>query len=262
MKNTLVNENLRPNEHQYSQSICNHFQPFTIDDCNLSENRIDIWQYPLTKMLANADDILSESERDRASKFYFERHRRRFKIAHAILRLILSRYLQNKNPNQLEFTENKYGKPELVNNVSLRFNLSHSGDLALLAIGQKHPLGVDLETFSSRPYQEIGQAMFSKTEIQSLKHIHKSQVPITFFRIWSQKEAFIKAVGQGLSYPTQKFDVLHTPSLGEEVYDFQDNSNWLITSFMPTITCCGAICYKKEVNNIRHVILDNSIELT
>lgn len=263
MENTKKNTLLLPDELPiFGKPICNQFNELPLNDYSLAKNRIDIWQYPLHKEHPFANKILSAKEQERASRFYFSKHKRRFSVAHTTLRLILSRYLKNKNPSELEFTENKYGKPKLINNNHLEFNLSHSGDLALLAIGQYLPLGVDLEFFTDRPYLDIGNNMFSKIETKSLNKTHKNLQALIFFRIWAQKEAFIKASGLGLSYPTTEFTVSHQTAYKNKIFDKKENKFWHLTTFMPTIACAGAICHDPSINDIRYLILDKDFELT
>lgn len=244
-----------------SKAICQKFQPMAANDCILRPNRIDIWQYQLNETWNNANSILNSEELDRAARFHFTRHKRRFTSAHAYLRVILSRYLKNKNPQALKFNKNKYGKPKLANNsLNLQFNLSHSGEFALLAVGQKFPLGIDLEIFSGREYLNLGKYMFSEQEQTALRNMPNSMQALTFFKIWAQKEAFIKACGLGLSYPTQEFSVSHLSCSNTKVMNHQDNQEWYITTFMPTITSCGAICHTKNIIDIRYIILDNNID--
>ena len=244
-------------------SICQKFKAMSVNDCELNPKRIDIWQYPLHHLWDSAHDTLNLDEQERAARFHFARHRRRFIAAHAFLRIILSRYLKNKNPNLLEFNKNKYGKPELTQNEqNLQFNLTHSGEYALLAIGQEHPLGVDLEFFSAREYLDLAKYMFSAKELLAIKNVKLALQPITFFNIWAQKEAFIKACGMGLSYPTQEFTVPHLSSNNNIVVDNKHNQEWRITSFQPTITSCGAICNSEKVTEIRYLILEDGNALS
>lgn len=244
-------------------SICQKFKSMSVNDCELNPKRIDIWQYPLHKQWDSAHATLSSAEQERAARFHFARHRRRFTCAHAFLRIILSRYLKNKNPHLLEFSENKYGKPELAQNEqNLQFNLSHSGEYALLAVGQDYPIGVDLELFSAREYLDLAKYMFSEQELASIKGVPHHLQPITFFNIWAQKEAFIKACGMGLSYPTQEFTVPHLSATNSKVIDNKHNQEWRITSFQPTITSCGAICNTEHVSEIRYLILDDHRDLS
>lgn len=246
-----------------TKSICNKFNRITIDDCILLRNQIDIWQFPLNKLWENALTILNSTEQKRAAKFYFDKHRNRFIAAHAFLRTIISRYLKNKNPSSLEFSENKYGKPQLNNNQqNLEFNLSHSDDIGLLAIGKQNPLGVDVECFSEREYLNLAEYMFSPTELEAIKNIKPNMQPLVFFNIWAQKEAFIKACGMGLSYPTQEFDVPHLSANDKTVVDKKLDTKWRLTSFRPTITSCGAICYSPEITNIRYLILENYCDIS
>lgn len=224
----------------------------TIDKPVLAKNAIDIWAFPLANLPSNASALLSKDELERANRFHFDRHRRRFIVARATLRLILAKYLQ-QDPAQLCFDYNKQGKPELDNQQGIEFNLSHSEDLALLAVGQFFPLGVDLEFFSSRPYEGIAKTLFSSLELKHFLALPNLLKPQAFFHIWAQKEAFIKATGLGLSYPTQDFSVpIHPPS-EEIVPDLLHNKHWKVISFMPQVACNAALCCHPDVNTIRYI---------
>lgn len=134
-------------------------------DCSLDKTRIDIWEFPLNTPFHQANSLLNEKELERANRYHFERHRRRFTIARATLRLILGRYLQ-RDASQLSFQYSSHGKPGIESSQGLEFNLSHSGELALLAVGCQFPLGVDLEFFSARPYDGIAKNLFSQQELE------------------------------------------------------------------------------------------------
>lgn len=234
------------------------FKDFNHKDCILHNQRIDIWQYPLHTEFDEARSLLSEDELARAKRYYFPRHQRRFTIARAMLRLILARYLQIP-AKQIKFTYNSHGKPELINLPSLQFNLSHSQDLALLAIGNNFPLGIDLEFFSARPYEGIGRHIFSTEENQALSDLPNSLKPLGFFHLWAQKESLIKACGLGLSYPTKQFDLLPIlPPANHQIIDPQYQQSWKIKSFMPQIGCCAAVCVHQAVNEIRLTVLEKA----
>lgn len=232
----------------------NTFIALDINHCDLSTKQIDIWQYPLHTEFTQARQILNSDERKRADRYYFERHRRRFTIARAMLRLILAHYI-NEQPSQLVFSENKYGKPHLKNAPSLQFNLSHSVDLALLAIGKEFPLGIDLEFFAARPYKGIGQQMFSPNENNAFSHLMPELKPLGFFHVWAQKEALIKACGLGLSYPTAQFDVPPLPSTNQQVQDSLHQKEWHMVSFMPEVACCAALCHDRQIQTVRYLAL-------
>lgn len=218
----------------------------------LASNRIDIWQYSLHDLFEEAPSFLNDEETTRAHRFHFARHQRRFTIARARLRQILSNYL-NCTPQELVFGYHAQGKPYLLKNPKkIEFNLSHSGEMALLAIGQEHPLGVDVEYFSKRPYIGIAQQLFSEIEMRAMKNAPSFMEPMIFFHIWAQKEAFIKASGLGLSYPTQRFDVQAYPQTHQAIHDPMLHHDWHMVSFMPEIACCAALCHHPCIEQINY----------
>jgi 4'-phosphopantetheinyl transferase len=231
--------------------------PLCTVDYELKNNRVDIWQFPLTSESSEIFKLLNDSERNRSQRFYFPKHQRRFTNAHGILRLIIGRYI-DQLPTALEFTTGPHGKPALSNDTMLQFNLSHSGEMALLAIGKHEPLGIDLEYFSARPYLGIGDHLFSMQETQALLSTPAALKPLVFFNIWAQKEAFIKAIGLGLSYPTQQFDVPILSSSPHIVIDHLHNTTWQLLSFTPEIACCASLCCSPSVQEIRYTKLTSA----
>ncbi len=230
------------------------FKELDPEDCTLQNQRIDVWQYPLHTEFSDAKSLLNEDELIRANRYHFARHQRRFTIARAITRLILARYI-NIPAKQINFAYNDHGKPALTNIPLLQFNLSHSADLALLAIGMQFPLGIDLEFFSARPYEGIGSHIFSVKENLELRLLPNMLKPLAFFHLWAQKEALIKACGLGLSYPTKQFDLPLLPPGNQHMEDPKFKQQWHVRSFMPQVNCCAAICYNPQVQNIRYISL-------
>lgn len=158
---------------------------------------------------------LSPEERARASRFHFEKHRRHFVAARGALRTLLGRYLQTE-PAAVRFSYGAYGKPMLDGehrDSSLRFNASHSGELALYAFVQNHDIGIDVE-YIKRDFgtEEIAQRFFSSYEVQMLSALPATERAAAFFRCWTRKEAYIKAIGSGLSHPLDTFDVTLAPN--------------------------------------------------
>ncbi|HLV36992.1 MAG TPA: 4'-phosphopantetheinyl transferase superfamily protein, partial [Spirillospora sp.] len=154
--------------------------------------------------------LLSEDEQARAAGFKFEHLRQHYTAGRAILRLILSRYLQTP-PQDITFQYNDYGKPELPA-TDLQFNLSHSGGLALYAFIRQHRIGIDIERM--RPLTDIETMMrhyFSQSECASLLALPQHLRVQGFYNCWTRKEAYIKAIGRGLSQPLDSFAVSLTP---------------------------------------------------
>lgn len=163
--------------------------------------------------------MLDDVDRDRAARYHFQRDRHRFIKRRAILRILLAGRL-NCDPSVLQFTCNAHGKPEL-HEGNLRFNASHSYGTALFT----RALGCDVELCDERvDYEGIAETLFSPGEIQALGQQPPDQRRGTFFRCWTRKEAFVKAIGTGLSHPLDSFDT----SQPEDAV-----AGWFITSFKP-----------------------------
>lgn len=226
----------------------------------LQTNRIDIWQFSLASQPAQAFGLLNDDEKTRARRYHFERHQRQFIVARAMMRSILAPYLGAK-PEELIFNFNKQGKPAIQHPENIHFNLSHSGELALLAVGQEYPMGIDLEFFSARPYVDIGAQLFSEREMQELRQLPPDLQALGFFHIWAQKEAFIKASGLGLSYPTREFSVPSLPTTNELIQDNLHQRTWKMVSYMPSVVCCAAICHDPAVTCLHKITVDPGLWL-
>jgi len=217
--------------------------------CVMNNRKIDLWFLSLHEKKPQLYHLLSEDEKKRAMRFHFSHHRRRFINARGLLRLILGRYLHCR-PDQIQFNYNKQGKPNLNHPEQIEFNISHSGEWVLIAIGCINPLGVDIESYSARSYLGIASHIFSKEEQEMLKSAHPTLIPWLFFNFWAQKEAFIKACGLGLSYPTKQFNVSISYERKQTVYDPQNKAAWIIKPFQPKIALSAAICHHPEIEDI------------
>jgi 4'-phosphopantetheinyl transferase len=179
-----------------------------------NDRQVDVWRVRLdlpTSSLQLLKKLLSANEADRAARFYFPADRNRYIISHGSLRKILALYLRCE-PEQFSFSVNAYGKPSLEGE-HLEFNLSHSGDFALIAITRGRKIGVDVEKVRPGISADIiGGHYFSKAEMAELQALPSEQREAAFFLCWTRKEAYIKAQGMGLSLPLESFDVSLTPN--------------------------------------------------
>src|ERR1043166_3267753 len=160
-------------------------------------NEVHVWRARLDVDWSwTFDEALCLEDRARADRFRFESDRRRFCVARASLRLILGRYLKMK-PGRLELDINEYGKPYFADQKAaqgLRFNLSHSHQLALIAIARDREVGVDVEYI--RPdfaTDEVAGNFFSLAEGEQLSSLPPELKTQAFFNCWTRKEAYIKA---------------------------------------------------------------------
>lgn len=202
----------------------------------LGDKEVHVWRAKLnlqTPCLHRLIQTLSADERARAERFYFHKDRERFIVARGLLRVILGRY-RNTEPSQLHFCYNPYGKPALANESGsngLRFNLSHSHELALYAITRGREIGVDLECI--RPDlagDQIAERFFSPGEVKALRALPPSSQHVGFFNCWTRKEAYIKARGEGLTLPLDRFDVSVVPGEAAALLyvsgDPEESSRW------------------------------------
>lgn len=175
---------------------------------------MSVWQVGLDvapAYLARLVALLSVDERERMGRFHLAPHRHRYAAAHGQLRLILSAYLAC-SPAQLQFVTTTYGKPALTNGGDVCFNLSHAGDQMLVGVVRGRAIGVDMEQI--RPdlaTSEIASHYFSRVEQGAFQAVPDAQKSQAFFNAWTRKEAFIKAIGEGLSFPLADFDVTLVP---------------------------------------------------
>jgi 4'-phosphopantetheinyl transferase len=190
-----------------------------LENLVLPENQVDIWRIDLVGQpdeIQRCRRLLSQDEVTRADRFYFEKHRRRFIMARAAMRQVLGRYI-HVAPERLVFSYGARGKPELAARAgerAIHFNLSHSDELALLAVAQELVLGVDIEQVNPEfSTDEIAERFFSTSEVQCLQAVPPGERAEAFFSCWTRKEAYIKAIGEGLYVPLDSFEVAFGPGV-------------------------------------------------
>ena len=164
--------------------------------------------------LERCASILDETERARAARFVRGADRVRFVASHAALRFLLATRLTCA-PGDIRFAMGAGGKPELIGGAgeNLAFNLSHSGDRALIGITAGDPIGVDVEAVRPLPDAErIARTHFAADEAAALAAQPPDTREVTFFGLWTRKEATVKALGTGLSLPLDRFSVTVPPA--------------------------------------------------
>jgi 4'-phosphopantetheinyl transferase len=179
---------------------------------SLNSGDVHIWTARLS--LGNTAKFyldLSSVERNRADRFHFSKDRAAYIFAHAVLRHVLSRYL-DCFPSDLEFEVNAFGKPFLGKTAcagKLEFNLSHAGSLIVIGLSAGRSIGVDVEEIQIvSDFSLIAQSYFTPEESRFVFQQASPEQESAFFRCWTRKEAYIKAIGKGLSIPLNSFDSL------------------------------------------------------
>jgi 4'-phosphopantetheinyl transferase len=192
--------------------------------------------------------LLSVDERERAGRFAFERDRRRYIVARARLRQLLGERL-GVAPECLRFVYQPQGKPALAScpgQRDLRFNVSHCGEVAAYAFAEGREVGVDIEEVRELPdADDIVMRFFSRRERGAYMRLPLRERPQGFFNCWTRKEAFIKALGSGLSCPLDSFDVSFAPGRPARILRVgrvaASRCGWTLRSFVPGPGLVGAV---------------------
>lgn len=179
----------------------------------LKAKEVHLWHGELDldpRALFEIKKSLPNYEVVKSKRFQFERDRNRFLATRAILRNLLANYLK-EDPTDFEFDQGSHGKPKLIHPKGMNqllFNLSHSENRAIFAFSWSCELGVDIECHREiTDLATIAKTNFNRNEWSSLLRLPKEDHLAAFFRCWTRKEAFIKAIGEGLSYPLDQFEV-------------------------------------------------------
>ena len=180
----------------------------------LAAGEVQIWSIPLDPPAAEVERLtrlLAPDEHERARRFRFDVHRRRYIVGRGALRRLLGAYL-GADPAGLCLGYGPRGKPFVLDSLNLGFNLSNSEDLALAGFLRDREIGVDVEYLKEMDDLEtISTRFFSASEVEALARVPREQKKEAFFNCWTRKEAYLKAVGEGLAAPLNSFDVTLTP---------------------------------------------------
>ncbi|MCG2787139.1 MAG: 4'-phosphopantetheinyl transferase superfamily protein, partial [Anaerolineae bacterium] len=179
----------------------------------LTDSDIHIWVASLEMAHQEIDEpftLLAPDEKARAERFYFERDRNRFIAGRCILRMIIGGYL-GMDPSKIEFAYREVGKPVLKSQLQgkpLEFNLSHSNELALYIFSRNHEVGIDVEYIRSMPdTDDFAEKFFSARETELINSLRGEEKYAAFFKLWTCKEALLKANGSGLTMPLSRMEI-------------------------------------------------------
>lgn len=224
----------------------------------LKVDEVHVWAASLEQPAASEralESLLSRQELDRAARFHNEGDRRRYAVAHGILRCVLAGYRQS-DPRALRFTIANNGKPALSDErgpTALRFNLSHTEDMALIAVTLGREIGVDVERV--RPISELDsivESYFTSRERATLRTMENTARRDAFYRCWTRKESYAKASGAELPVAMRGFDTMVSsgpadlPALGAP----HDVSGWNLCELRPADGYIGAVAIDGPVGRL------------
>jgi 4'-phosphopantetheinyl transferase len=183
--------------------------------CRLDSLEAHVWACSLDVPeveVARFQSLLAPEERERAARFRFDQHRNRFIAGRGLLRTILARYLEVE-PGRIQLAYGPNGKPSLTKGQrGFQFNLAHSEDLALLAVTAGSEIGVDVERVRVLDdFDELVLRFFSRQETEAFRRLAREERPAAFFNLWTRKEAWLKATGEGIVRSLRDVEVSFLP---------------------------------------------------
>lgn len=229
---------------------------FRIAQLELAEDEVQLWRVDLEALRSHESrwqEVLSSDETTRAARFHFAADRQRFVASRAWLRTILAAFVEAE-PSELHFSYSKNEKPFLGSAYAesgIAFNVSHSGGIGLYAFARRREIGVDVEQIRRDfDVESIAHRFFSASEREQLAALPESEKVNAFFRCWTRKEAYIKAIGEGLSLPLNQFDVsleaLETNALLATRPDSTEAEKWTIREVSGGAGYSAALCVRGQ----------------
>ena len=216
-------------------------------------DEVHLWRWPLDIAphdLAAAWTILDPDERARADRFHFPLDRTRFVAARAGLRRRLGQAL-DRSPETVRFIYGPFGKPALAHHGErLSFNLSHSGEVAVLAVATAFELGADIEQLRDIDVPRLAAHTFAPAEAAQIASLPPADRQASFFRCWTRKEAYVKALGRGFDLPLASFTVSLAPGDAARLLHVQgepdEAARWRVAHLEPAPGYVGAVAARRR----------------
>lgn len=220
----------------------------------MPKSTIDVWRIELTSVDADRT-LLTDDERQRAERLLIDAKRSQFVAGRVALRHILARYVLEPAA-ELSFDYAEHGKPSLTGASAPAFNLSHSYQLALVAVSRSGRVGVDVEHHrSARQLERIAARFFAPVEHQVLIAIPEGERLAAFYRTWTRKEAYLKAWATGLSFASNRFAVLDgpdgRPALNSTEMPGDDPQAWRFEDLEVGTDYGACVCWEGEITSLR-----------
>ena len=227
----------------------------------VTSSEIQVWRIHLARPsveILRLQKVLSADEQSQAARFHFDRDQRRFVIRRAVRRQLLAAQLET-SPATIQIESANFQKPKIVspeNSKRLRFNCSHSADWALIAVAREREVGVDLEQHRPLPdAEDLAGKIFSDAENRELTALPPALKLQGFFNGWTRKEAFVKAIGLGLSYPLNRFSVSLSPNRPAAILEVADNppalEKWSMISLELNPDYSAALVFEGKKSDVK-----------
>ncbi len=181
---------------------------------------VEIWSEQVDEQGPDgAPGVLDAAERERAGRYRFARDRERFVARRAFLRRVLAGYL-GIAPAAIRYRHAARSRPEIDPSYGISFSTSHSDGLAIVAVARGRLVGVDLERLRPIPDAlDLARSLFAPPEYEHVRNVPVDARCEVFLHLWTRKEAYVKALGVGMSLPFDRFDVLDHDADGQIIED-------------------------------------------
>lgn len=224
-------------------------------------SEVHLWRTSLSQSPERINEFartLSRDEKARAQRFRFEKDRSHFKVGRGMLRLLLGFYM-GIEPAQVVFSYGEQGKPMLSGNnekFDICFNMSHSCEMAVYAFTLGVHVGVDLESIRQvKDMEKVAQQFFARDEYEEILSFPEEERLEAFFCCWTRKEAYIKAIGEGLHRPLDTFRVSVAPGAPARLLRVNDDkggiSRWSLKSFSPGTGYAAAVAAAAHIEHYK-----------
>jgi 4'-phosphopantetheinyl transferase len=226
-------------------------------ELSLPPGEVQLWRINLSDFrtrISEFQQVLSKNEHSRAARFVRVADQEKYIIGRAILRQLLSKYLKTSLA-AIEIESNEFGKPfvpKILNQKDIRFNLSHSGNLCVVGFRQQGEIGVDIEKIRDNlATDDLARRYFSPCEVTEFARLPDAERRLGFFLCWTRKEAYVKALGDGLQRPLDEFSMTLTPGEAPKL-NSADSGRWMVLSFDPGAGYVGAVVTEKELSDVTY----------
>ncbi len=227
----------------------------------LSDSNIHVWriQLPIQDGLSNILlQHLSDDEKSRMDKYHFAVDKSRFLAARAALRQLISYYLDT-SPEKIPFNYTEFGKPFIdIIDAPLKFNLSHANNCILIAITKNADIGIDVEEMKPEiDLLGVARLILNDNEYNKLQALREEERVFAFYRAWTRKEAFIKAIGKGFSFPLKQVEVTLLPEETNQIVAIEGSHNkgnkdtqWRLIEIIPGPNYLSSLAVAENIQNI------------
>jgi 4'-phosphopantetheinyl transferase len=222
----------------------------------INSEEVHIWRIDLsdfTDAIPKNFQLLSADEQQKVRRYHFETDRNNFTIRRAALRTLLGSYL-DMQPEELNFIYNNFDKPALEVETPIRFNASSSNGIGVVAIKLDARIGIDIEFLDTAfPKLVIAEKYFSSSEVRALHDLEPEMQTTAFFDCWTKKEAYVKAVGDGMSHPLPTLTILsEKPDSLLIAATSEEKRGWSVKSFIPKDGYIASVAYEGGLESIRY----------